>query len=169
MEPIGHKSFYHNEGLDEGLELPLYPLEPDIRSVEHGVLIFKFNTLFDEKMRLSRHYDNRASTKRYVQCVPDISTLAGHEHEFITDPPVTQVMVDRVWEPRCQAILRIREGVRIGDLVDCITKWAKEDDAYLGGSVWCAIAKESGEHTTETDDDIEARYYAQWEANNEDD
>ena len=150
MEPIGYKSFYYNEGF----EVPLYPLEPDGRSVEHGVPIFKFNLLFDETMRISSHYDDGPSAS-YVQSVPNISTLAGHEHEFITDPPVTHVMINRGWRAECQAILCVREGIRIGDLVDCFSKWTQMDDAHVRGRVWWAIAKEFGEHTTETDDNTE--------------
>ena len=151
MEPLGYQSIHGFECR----EVPLYPLEPDIRFIKDGVQSFKINTAFLKKYRMSNRFVDgyRLCSLYYVQGVPDIPALAGHEHEFITDPPVTQVVVDRGWEKRCQAILRVREGIRIGDLVDGFTKWTHEDDAHFGGCVWWAIAKEFGEHTTETDDD----------------
>ena len=51
-----------------------------------------------------------------------------HEHEFITDPPITQVLIcENAVEvvtsgPSGVAILRVPEGIRVGDLLECLRK-----------------------------------------------
>jgi hypothetical protein len=54
--------------------------------------------------------------------------LYMHEHEFITDPPITQVLIcENAVEvvtsgPAGVAILRVPEGIRVGDLLECLRK-----------------------------------------------
>jgi hypothetical protein len=50
------------------------------------------------------------------------SEIVGHEDEFITNPPLTQVLMCARHFGEDAAILRVREGIRIRDLVRCQKK-----------------------------------------------
>jgi hypothetical protein len=50
--------------------------------------------------------------------LPIAPELAGHEHEYISSPPLTHVMMSVGRRGDNTAILRIREGIRIGDLME---------------------------------------------------
>lgn len=58
----------------------------------------------------------------YKGFAPYASEIVGHEDEFITNPPLTQVLMCARHFGEDAAILRVREGIRIRDLVRCQKK-----------------------------------------------
>jgi len=50
-------------------------------------------------------------------CVPFASEVVGQEHQFISSPLLTEVMMTAGPHGDDPAILRVREGIRIGDLI----------------------------------------------------
>lgn len=75
----------------------------------------------------------------YKRFAPYASEIVGHEDEFITNPPLTQV-------PMCvrqfgddAAILRVREGIRIRDLVRYQKKMLR---TVQSPDVWWHFGKE---------------------------
>jgi hypothetical protein len=58
-----------------------------------------------------------------------IPSIVGHEHEFITNPPLTQVTMTVIRRPEEGAILRIPGGIRMGDLVGTARKLIQNDES----------------------------------------
>jgi hypothetical protein len=58
----------------------------------------------------------------YQKCIGFIYELAGHEHEFIINPPLTQALISLDYRGLRGAILRIPGGIRVGDLKEYDTK-----------------------------------------------
>jgi hypothetical protein len=120
VDPIGYTSW--TRVADP--EMPLYPNEPDFGCIGYRIPAFRINSVFDNtKFMINRFHG--ITGVGYYQFVPDISALAGHEHEFITDPPITQALINARRGGEENAILRVREGIRIGDLVHYFKKWPK--------------------------------------------
>ena len=58
-----------------------------------------------------------------------IPSIVGHEHEFITNPPLTQVTMTVIRRPEEVAILRVPGGIRMGDLVGTARKLTQNDES----------------------------------------
>jgi hypothetical protein len=59
------------------------------------------------------HGGSRGYYRRYT---PAVSEIVGIEQQFITNPPLTQVFMS-ARHGELAAILRVHEGIRLGDLV----------------------------------------------------
>jgi hypothetical protein len=78
---------------------------------------------------ISRHHPS-VPAKQADLGLYDAKKLYMHENEFITDPPITQVLIRE--NPNRMgvvasgfaevAILRVRGGIRVGDLLECLRK-----------------------------------------------
>ena len=114
LEPSGYAPFYYQS---QHFPLPLvsreeaFKINPVFGTTEN--MLQEASTLRDE---------NGESLECYQRSVPcDDSELLGRRHEFVTNPPVTQVeMTVGWWGPYAEqsAILRVSGGIRIRHLLD---------------------------------------------------
>jgi hypothetical protein len=78
----------------------------------------------------------------YRARVPRGLETVGHEHEFIVNPPLTQVHMGVARVGLDPAILRVRGGIKVGDLVECSKKMLGTSDlSHL--PVWWSFGRES--------------------------
>jgi hypothetical protein len=133
LDPIGYDNRY-----PENLHLPMIQLEP------HNYVLA--NNPLTSQLKIyscsSKDKDNRHERMCYyhsLKCEPSfhrkseelfwiVPSIVGHEHEFITNPPVTQVTIAVTWRQEEGAILRIPGGIRMGDLVGTASKLIQNDE-----------------------------------------
>jgi hypothetical protein len=120
---------YTLEPVDYGGSTPQY-------SVESGGNMYKMLELNRSSAGLALKKEGRMIFGRRFYAVKQVSLglcnakkLYMHEHEFITDPPITQVLICEkpngcgvVASGFAGAILRVRGGIRVGDLLECLRK-----------------------------------------------
>jgi len=129
--------------------LPMYP----------STATFDINPAFPEeppppptrRLNFSYHRDlngvttfagvpSKEGREYYQRFVPFASEVVGHEQEFITSPPLTQVMMSVGPEGNGAAILRVHDGIRVGDLARCQKRMLPNAQF---SNVWWHFGKES--------------------------
>jgi hypothetical protein len=78
----------------------------------------------------------------YRARVPTDLETVGHEHEFIVNPPLTQVHMGVARVGLDPAILRVRGGIRVRDLVECSKKMLGIS-TFSHLPVWWSFGRES--------------------------
>jgi hypothetical protein len=137
-------SFTHNGShglpmLPSTAEFKMHPAFPEDKSASDPVVID--SVFFPDPTAWTRVGGSREGLSVYYQgFVPFASEVAGHEHEFISSPPLTHVMVSVGQRGYDAAILRVREGIRIGDLMRYQKKMLPNDHCP---TIWWSFGKEA--------------------------
>jgi hypothetical protein len=112
MEPFDH-DYYPTEA-DLNLSLgPIYALERDLQ-VKHNTVFFLVGRRTNEREDSEDHTYHMTVEHHF-----SFADLAQRKHEFITIPPLSQVLMDaQVHQGEQLASLRVRTGICIGDLLE---------------------------------------------------
>jgi hypothetical protein len=116
---FSHSGFHGLPMLPSTAEFEMHSAFPEDKSAS-GPVVFS-NVFFPDPTAWTRVGDSRNGLTVYYQGfvpLPIAPELAGHEHEYISSPPLTHVMMSMGRRGDNAAILRIREGIRIGDLME---------------------------------------------------
>jgi hypothetical protein len=119
LEPIGYECDPHGTGSMQGL--PVYLVES-----KNVTMRPNFNAGFTRSLLRNYESTHLASAQHVRQVVlrlKDWDQLVRHRTEFITDPPVKQVMVRctvrelTALEEGPRTVVRVRQGIRVGHLL----------------------------------------------------
>ena len=122
LEPLGYGTITSFECVDAGLLnlhcVPMYPVteESRRRMLKPNRRAGLDNVYMD---RIGEYFANSHGIRQLAIHLLLPKKLIKHINEFMTDPPVTQVLI-------CGAhfsILRVSGGIRIGDLLECFEKF----------------------------------------------
>lgn len=120
---------------------PIYPAH----------VALEINPVFDSSTELA----NETSQRYYVWFSEkaNLAELTTLEHEFITDPPITQVGMMN----QGGATLRVREGIRVGDLLEYFAKMNPDGRLHFAFAMFAVamerIETEYGEADSSEQDD----------------
>jgi hypothetical protein len=99
---------------------------------------------------LRRDYESHVAYGQHVRQVDlrlkDLDRLGRHKHEFITDPPITQVYVEATPLDRPEsefATLRVRGGIRVRDLRECFEEVMPSEQFHIRVVSFGVLGQES--------------------------
>jgi hypothetical protein len=121
LEPVHYGGSTPQYSVESGGNMYGYYQTLELNRSPAGLVLKK-----EGRMIFGRRFD---AVKQVSLGLCNAKKLYMHEHEFITDPPITQVLIDEklnrmgvVASGFAGAVLRVRGGIRVGDLLECLRK-----------------------------------------------
>jgi hypothetical protein len=112
---------------------PVSKYDPFLSAFEYSIysvhMDIRPHPLFDSNLIHPDIFQVRLRMSMY--CDPDGTALESRRQEFITDPPITKITLG-YGSRLALAVLRVRHGIRIGDLVDTMHKMPLEEPVERG-------------------------------------